>query len=73
MDYRSTREKVITKLRDENGIRVWHIHTYFSNSLVKNNYGISGITIEDNSYLSEIIFHVIDEKKFLTKVIKYGF
>ena len=69
MEYKSTTNKVYTNLRSA-GKYVCNLHTYFSCYFVKCNYGISNIEIIDDTI---IIFTVVDEKKFMLKMLKYGF
>ena len=71
MEYKSSREKILSNMRAY-GVKIWNVNMYFNNSIVQNNYGISSIQITDNPYSDVVVFNVVDEKKFLTKVIKYG-
>jgi len=68
MEYKSTTNKVYTNMRNV-GIYVHDLHTYFSHSFVKYNYGISNIEIIDDIV---VVFTVVDEKKFLMKVLQYA-
>ena len=68
--HRSTKSKIVAKLKDANGLGIWDVERFFNHSVVKDIYGITHITVIDND---EAIFHIIDEKKFLLKVLKYGF
>lgn len=70
MVYKTTVHKVLTQLRGYN-IKVYDLDKYFSCYLVKNNYGISGVDIDND--VIDITFHIQDEKKFALKVVKYGF
>lgn len=70
MVYKTTVYKVLTQLRSYN-IKVYDLSKYFSCNIVKTNYGIVGIDI-DNDH-TDITFHILDQKKFALKIIKYGF
>ena len=71
--YYSTRDKIYHQLRTVNGVRIWDVDKFFSQSHVRKNFGISYIEVVEPSYKSEVIFHILDEQKFLLKVLKYGF
>jgi hypothetical protein len=68
MVYKSNSFIIYRQLRAA-GIKVFDIQKYFSTHHVKENYGITGIDVDDNS---EVVFHIIDQKKFALKVVKYG-
>ena len=68
MEYKSTIQKVCESLQTR-GINLLDPESYFSFYIVKRNYGISSITSAND----QITFHVIDERKFMMKVLKYGF
>jgi len=68
MEYKSTIQKVCTTLQTR-GINLLDPESYFSFYIVKRNYGISSITSTND----QITFHIIDEQKFMMKVLKYGF